>query len=369
MLRKTALHQSHIDLGAKMGEFAGYDMPLFYKDGVMKEHQWVRSHAGVFDVSHMGQVIIEGPDAVEALERLTPSSFSKKKNGQAQYTVLTNEQGGIIDDLIITRLGENKFFTVLNAGCKEKDIAWIKEHLPSGVHLYHKENHALIALQGPWSERILHEYLEFDARDLPYMHLAEATDKYGTPIYISRLGYTGEDGFEISVPNDDALEIWEMLAGHPEIGPAGLAVRDALRLEMGYPLYGHDIDDTTTPVEADLNWIIGKDNKGFIGAETVLKQREAGPERKRAGIKITDKGIAREGADILDGNENKIGTLTSGGFSPALECGIGMGYVPPEMASPGTKLFVNVRGKNLAAEVTKMPFIEAKTKSMKSKAA
>jgi aminomethyltransferase len=368
-MKKTALHESHVQLGAKMGEFAGYDMPLFYKAGVMKEHEWTRSHAGIFDVSHMGQVVIEGEGVVEFLEKITPSSFKDKAIGRAQYTVLTNEQGGIVDDLIITRLADNKFFIVINAGCKDKDIAWMKKHLPANVKLYYMENHALIAIQGRWAERIMHEVFDFAAADMPYMHLAQSQTKYGTPIFISRLGYTGEDGFEVSLPNDAALAIWEQLTEHAEVKPVGLAARDSLRLEMGYALYGHDIDDTTSPVEADLGWVMSKTNTGFIGAERVLKDKENGPVRKRIGVRLLDPGVAREGAEIRDEQDRKIGALTSGGFSPSLQQSIGQGYVEAALAKPGTKVFVNVRGRNLAAELCAMPFVQAKTKSMKKKAA
>ena len=368
MLRTTPLHAAHGMLGARMGEFAGYDMPLFYKDGVIKEHEWVRRHCGIFDVSHMGQLVIEGPGAAEFLESITPSSFRNKKPGRAQYTVLTNAEGGIVDDLIVTRLSDKEFFVVINAGCKDKDIAWIKKHLPLNLSMHVMKDHALIAVQGPWSERVLHEVLEFESGDLPYMHLVRGQTRYGTPIFISRLGYTGEDGFEISVPNTEAAELWDSLLQHSEVRPIGLAARDSLRLEMGYPLYGHDIDDTTSPVEADIAWIIGKDNTQFTGHHRVLKEMKDGPARKRVGIRLLDQGVAREGAEIRDQADKKIGVLTSGGFSPSLKQSIGMGYVETTQATPGTKIFVNVRGRNIAAEITALPFMAAKTKSMKKAA-
>lgn len=368
-MKQTALHKAHIDMGAKMGEFAGYDMPLFYEDGVMKEHEWVRSHCGIFDVSHMGQVTIEGPNVADYLEKITPSAFQKKGMGRAQYTVLTNEQGGIIDDLIITRMEENKFFAVINAGCKDKDIAWMKEHLPLDLTFFYMENRALIAVQGPWAERVVHEVLEVETGDLPYMHMMETQMRDGTPIFLSRLGYTGEDGFEISVPNEEAPALWEALASHPEVKPIGLAARDSLRLEMGYALYGHDIDEETSPVEADLGWVMSKNNTGFIGAERVMKDKEQGPARKRVGIKLTDKGVAREGAEIRNQDDQKIGVLTSGGFSPSLKESVGQGYVESAYLDSGTPLFVNVRGRNIAAVVADLPFMPAKTKSMKKKAA
>ncbi len=366
---KTPLHNWHISNNAKMGEFAGYDMPLYYELGVLKEHQWCRSHAGIFDVSHMGQVFIEGQGAAEFFEMITPSNIRGLEIGHSRYTALTNQQGGIIDDLIVTRLNENKFFVVLNAGCKDKDIAWIKSHMPSGLNLYHAKDQALIALQGRWAERIIYEVFEYDATSMPYMSIIETTTPEGTPVMISRTGYTGEDGFEISLPDHIAEDIWSQLAGHAEAKPIGLAARDSLRLEMGYPLYGHDIDDSTSPVEADLKWIIRKENLDCIGAEHIKKALEQGVSRKRVGLKLLEKGIAREGAEILDANSNKVGVLTSGGFSPTLEESVGQGYVDISASRMGEKVFVNVRGRHIAAEIAKMPFVEAKTKSTKKKAA
>lgn len=369
MLKKTVLYDAHVALGAKTGAFAGYDMPLYYKAGVLKEHEWTRSHVGIFDVSHMGQAILEGPGATAYVEHLTPSSFAKKKFGRAQYTVLTNEAGGIVDDLIVTRMDENRYFIVFNAGCKDKDIAWFNKHLPGNVSFYSMNDHALIAVQGRWAERLVYETFEFDAHELPYMHMAEAKNKYGIPVFISRLGYTGEDGFEISLPNDFAVETWEQLTGHPEALPVGLAARDSLRLEMGYPLYGHDIDDTTSPVEAGLEWVMRKDNLNCIGAERITKELAKGAPRRRVGMKLLGQGIAREGAEIQNAAGAKVGALTSGGFSPSLKQAIGQGYVEAAHATAGQKLNVIVRDKAIEAEIVPMPFLPPKTKSMKGKAA
>lgn len=364
MTEKTPLYDLHVEAGARMGGFAGFEMPLFYKQGTIKEHEWVRSHAGMFDVSHMGQVIIQGSSAAEFLEKITPSGFQDKPIGRAQYTVLTNEEGGIIDDLIITRVEDNKFFVVLNAGCKGKDLEWIKSHLPAGVRMKHWDEHCLIAVQGGWAERIIHETLEIEAHDLNYMEMMEAEGPLSEPIYVSRLGYTGEDGFEISVPNAVARETWEYLSNHPEIKQAGLAARDSLRLEMGYPLYGHDIDDTTSPIEASLRWVVSKNTQGYFGYDRIQKEIADGVSRKRVGVKITENGIAREGAEIFDENGNKVGALTSGGFSPTLKHGIGQGYVTSDASKKGTKVFVEVRGKKLAAEIAPLSFLEPKTKSI-----
>lgn len=370
MFRQTVLHASHVDLNAKMGGFAGYDMPLYYDLGVKKEHEWVRENAGLFDVSHMGQISVKGAeggdDAVAFFERITPSSFSGLCIDRTKYTVLTNEQGGIIDDLMVTRTGENMFHCVINAGCKDKDIAWIKSHLSDGLEFKYYDDWALIAVQGPKAEVAVREQLGIDLSDLPYMGLW-AQDDYR--MFISRLGYTGEDGFEISVPNEDARRIWDGLLSHDAVEPIGLAARDSLRLDMGYCLYGHDIDDTTSPIEADLAWVIGKGNKGFIGADVILAQKEKGANNKRVGIVLDGRGIAREGAEIRNTHDEIIGTLTSGGFSPTLNQSIGQGYVPVDYAHAGTDVFVTVRGRNIAAKIATMPFVPAKTKSAKAKAA
>ena len=356
-MRKTVLHQSHIDLGAKMGEFAGYDMPLFYGEGVIREHEWTRAQAGIFDVSHMGQIVLEGPGAAAFLEYLTPSAFQSKTPGRAQYTVLTNEEGGIIDDLIVTRLSEDRFFVVVNAGCKDKDIAWIKSRLPPDLKFEYWEDRGLIALQGPEAESVLGKVLKTDFSGLPYMKAMEKDD-----LLVSRLGYTGEDGFEISLPKEKTQGLWQSLLNQKEVKPVGLAARDSLRLEMGYCLYGHDIDEQTSLLEAGLGWVIGKGNMGFIGAEQVFGQALA---HHRVGVRLLEPGVAREGAEIRDSDDKKIGELTSGGFSPSLKQSIGQGYIESSMANVGQKVFVNVRGRNIAAEVVKMPFVPPRTKAKK----
>lgn len=356
-MRKTVLHQSHIDLGAKMGGFADYDMPLFYGEGVIKEHEWTRLHAGIFDVSHMGQIVLEGLGVGAFLEYVTPSAFRSKKIGRAQYTVLTNEEGGIVDDLIVTRLSEDRFFAVVNAGCKDKDIAWIKSHLPPDLKFEYWDDRGLIALQGPAAENVLSLALKTDLSALPYMQTIERDD-----LLISRLGYTGEDGFEISVPKEKTSDLWKLLLGHQEVKPVGLAARDSLRLEMGYCLYGHDIDERTSLLEAGLGWVIGKGNMGFIGAEQVFSRNLVS---HRVGVRLLEPGVAREGAEIRDFDDKKIGELTSGGFSPSLKQSIGQGYIESSMANVGQQVFVNVRGRNIAAEVVKMPFVQARTKAKK----
>lgn len=363
-MKTTPLHASHVALGAKMGAFAGYDMPLYYADGVLKEHEWTRTHTGLFDVSHMGQVLVTGPGACAFWEFVTPSAFSKLPNGRAKYSVLTNPQGGCVDDLIIARLGAEEFFTVVNAGCKDKDIPWLQSHLPQDATMTVWTDRALIALQGPEAEKTLRDVLGIDAADMPYMWSLRSGD-----LMVSRLGYTGEDGFEISIPQDSAPGIWEKFLAHPSVKPVGLAARDSLRLEMGYPLYGHELAEDISPVEAGLNWIIAKDHDGYIGADVVRGQLANGTSRVRVGVRLTGRGIARENSEIRDAQDQPIGVMTSGGFSPTLKQAIGMAYVPLALATVGQEIFVNVRGNNIAAVVCDLPFVPARTKSMKKKAA
>lgn len=357
-MKTTPLHAKHLELNAKMAEFAGYDMPIQYESGVLAEHNWTREKAGIFDVSHMGQIRLEGAGAAALWEKLTPSAISKLSHGAAKYTVLTNEQGGIIDDLIVTRLTDDAFFAVINAGCKDKDIAWIQSNLPEGVTFTHLDDRALIALQGPLAEKVLREALGIDAANLGYMRTMES----GTT-FISRLGYTGEDGFEISIPQNEAAATWNKLAQHADVKPVGLAARDSLRLEMGYPLYGHDINADTTPLEADLGWIMGKERTGYIGHDNIKPQIENGPPRRRLGIKLTGKGIAREGAEIFSKDGQKLGDLTSGGFSPTLNEAIGQGYIDTKLGKIGDEVLVRVRGRDIEAVIAPLPFVKPKTKA------
>ncbi len=348
-MKQTPLHASHMKLGAKMGEFAGYDMPLYYDLGVLKEHEWVRDHAGLFDVSHMGQIAIKGKGTQDLLQRLTPSSFEKLSVNRTKYTVLINDQNGIIDDLMVTKAGDDDFHMVINAGCKDKDIAWIKSNLTPDHEFTYFEDWALIALQGPEAEAVMRDVLGIDLSDVPYMGLwfQDYT------MFVSRLGYTGEDGFEISVPNDKAEELWTKLLSDGRVKPIGLAARDSLRLEMGYCLYGHDIDATTTPLEADLGWVMRKDAKDSLPT----------PTRKRVGIVLTDKGVAREGSLVKSKDGKEIGVLTSGGFSPSLKQSIGQTYLPLDYATPETEINVDVRGRLIPAKVQSMPFLKPRTKN------
>ncbi len=357
-LKITELNKIHHELGGKMVPFAGYEMPIQYKTGIIEEHKIVRNSCGLFDVSHMGQIEIEGADSAKFLSTITPTNFVAAENGGCKYTVLTNSNGGIIDDLIVTKISENSFSAVINAACAEKDIAWIKSQLKDDIKLK-VLNKALIALQGPEAEKILQTQTNINLASLKYMHFANA-ETAGCKVIITRTGYTGEDGFEISIENVDVEKIWNLLCQNGA-KPAGLGCRDSLRLEMGYPLYGHDIDDNTSPLEAGIGWVISKEHSGFIGADKIAAQRIAGITRKRIGLVVKEKIVAREGSEIYK-NGNKIGILTSGGFSPSLNQPIGMGYFAKEFANEGEALSVMVRGKEYVAEVKKFPLIAARTK-------
>jgi len=363
--RKTPFYCCHVEEGAKMVPFAGYMMPIQYEDGIMREHEWVRTRAGLFDVSHMGQCLLKGKDAAANISRLTPSSFRKTIDGRCRYTVLTNKDGGIIDDLIVTRIDEETFYLVINAACRDKDIAWIKDNLEGDVTLEeYPEGSALIALQGPYAVEVLKELLfhKTDIENLTYMHAMPAR-LMGEDIMITRSGYTGEDGFELSLPmaHDKVQQIWRTLVQHADVKPIGLGARNSLRLEMGFPLYGHDLDDKTSPVEADIAWVINKKNTGFFGEDRIRKELENGAQKKRIGIKLTEKGVAREGSTLLSPDGKVIGTLTSGGFSPSTKQAIGQGYVDTDYAVPGKTVLVEVRNRRLRAATHELNFINPRT--------
>lgn len=362
-MAKTALYAAHEATGARFTDFAGYTMPVQYSDGILKEHLWVRKNAGIFDVSHMGQVILEGESVADFLSYITPSAFETLAQGKAKYTVLTNETGGIIDDLIITRMDEKRFFLVINAGCKAKDIAWIKKHLPDSLTFTELSDRSLIAVQGPKAQAVLDRLIPgANLAEQKYMTMQHFTACDGTELFISRLGYTGEDGFEISIPSTAAEALWNKLLEQEEVKPIGLGARDTLRLEMGYPLYGHDLTEEISPVEASLSWVISPNNTSYLGAQRIIEEREKGTRTKRVGIRLTDKGIAREGANLLNENGEIIGTLTSGGFGPSVDQAIGQGYIERQCSAPGTKIAIELRGRKISAEVSPLTFLKAKTK-------
>ena len=355
---KTPLYSLHEELGGKMVPFANYLMPVQYPLGVMAEHKHTREHAGLFDVSHMGQVVITGDGADVWLETLVPGNIIDLKLGRIRYTMFTNEDGGILDDLMITKRN-NDIFMVVNAACKEQDIAHMRTHLPDYLKLNELTDRALIALQGPMAATVISRFVS-EAKEQNFMSYLEAKID-GVICFISRCGYTGEDGHEISIPADRAEGICRLLLSEPEVEAIGLGARDSLRLEAGLCLYGHDITVKTTPIEGALEWSIGKRRReqgGFPGADKILDQI-AGKniEKKRVGILPDGRAPAREGTQILDAGDNVIGEITSGGFGPTFGGPIAMGYIKTEFSEKGTKVYLAVRKKKLEARVDIMPFV------------
>jgi aminomethyltransferase len=356
-LKRTALYDLHVSLGAKMVPFAGYEMPVQYPSGIIAEHSHTRVAAGLFDVSHMGQVRISGKDPAAALERLVPADIVGLAPFRQRYTQFTNEAGGILDDLMVSRWGDD-LFVVVNAACKADDIAHLKSCLEERARVDPLEDRALVALQGPAAADVLAR-LAPACRTQKFMSLAACTLD-GVSCLVTRSGYTGEDGFEISVPVDAAGKLAARLLSEREVKPIGLGARDSLRLEAGLCLYGHDIDRTTTPVEAGLTWSIGKRRRmegGFPGASVVRNQLDSGIAKKRVGILPEGKAPAREGTEITDASGRKIGTVTSGGFGPTINGPIAMGYVETAAGKDGTPLNLTVRGTPRAARVAAMPFV------------
>ncbi|HEX8400288.1 MAG TPA: glycine cleavage system aminomethyltransferase GcvT [Allosphingosinicella sp.] len=346
----------HRARGARMVPFAGYQMPIQY-EGIIAEHRWTREQAGLFDVSHMGQLLLEGPGLDVALETLLPADLSILKDGRLRYSLLLNDRGGIIDDLMITRRGDH-FYAVVNGATKMGDIAHLLEHLPDAVTLTHMTEQALLALQGPSAAEILARFAP-GVEQLTFMTGGSFALGHAEA-WISRSGYTGEDGFEISVPAARAVEVAELLSAQPEVKPIGLGARDSLRLEAGLPLYGHDLDEHTTPIEADLGFAISKRRRtegGFPGADRILRELEAGTITRRVGLVVEGRQPVREGALVLDGEGNEVGRVTSGGFSPMLEAPIAMAFVPVAMAGPGTDISLSQRAKLFEAKVVPTPFV------------
>lgn len=368
-LRATALWALHKERRAKMVPFAGYEMPVQYKRGIMAEHTHTRDRAGLFDVSHMGQAFLTlegegGHEEIAALvEELVPGNIRGLKPGGIKYTLLLNDEGGIIDDLMVTRpegeAGDGMLFLVVNAGCKEKDFAHISEKLDGRAKLTIAGDRALIALQGPLAAKVLARHAPF-VTDMGFM-TALSCRIDGVECIVSRCGYTGEDGYEISVPNEMAETLTRKLLAHREVALVGLGARDSLRLEAGLCLYGHDITEETTPAEADLMWTMTKRRKearDFPGADKIMAQIEEGIERKRVGIKPEGKAPAREGTDVVDADGNVIGKVTSGGFGPTVGGPVAMGYVSAAFCEEGAEIFLMIRGQARPAKVVALPFVE-----------
>ena len=353
----------HRSKGARMVPFAGYEMPIQY-EGILAEHEWTRTHAGLFDVSHMGQLEISGDNAVAAIEAVLPIDLSTLKPGRQRYSLLLDDNGGVLDDLMVTNAAHH-FYLVVNGATKWDDIAHLREHLPDDVTLTHLADDALLALQGPEAAQALAR-LDLQPMNDGWPRTDEMTFMdaapfawNGVPLRVSRSGYTGEDGYEISVPADHAAALADALCAQPEVKPIGLGARDSLRLEAGLPLYGHDMSPETSPVEAGLTFGINKRRRaegGFPGAERIQRELAEGTSRKWVGLALDGRMAAREGADLFAGS-TKVGTVTSGGFSPTLGHPIAMAYVDTAHAAHGTELEIEVRGKRLPARVVPTPFV------------
>ena len=364
-LKETPLARVHRLAGARMVPFAGYAMPVQYPAGIIAEHAWTREAAGLFDVSHMGQARLVGPDhaaVAAALEALVPGEIAGLAFGGQRYTLLLNEEGGIFDDLMVARParseGAGELAIVVNAGTKEADYRHIAVRLPNDVELRREDDRALLALQGPQAAAALAE-LAPGAGALAFMTGA-AMPVAGVPAYVTRSGYTGEDGYEISVASANAEALWMRLSASPAVKPIGLGARDSLRLEAGLPLYGHDLNEEISPVEAGLAWSIGtrrRQEGGFPGQIRIAAELANGPLRRRVGIRVDGRVPAREGADILDADGALIGRVTSGGFAPSVGGPVAMGYVVAEFAAPGTRLGLVVRDKRVPGEIVKLPFV------------
>lgn len=363
-LAETPLASLHREAGARMVPFAGYSMPVQYPTGILAEHAWTRAHAGLFDVSHMGQARLVGPDfdaSAGALETLAPADIAGLAPGRQRYSQLLNDEGGIVDDLMVVRPAapeaDGEILLVVNAGTKEHDYRMIAAAMPDGVRLERLDDRALLALQGPEAESVL-EALAPGVAAMPFM-TARTVAVAGIPAHVSRSGYTGEDGYEISVPAERAAELWSRLTQDPRVKPIGLGARDSLRLEAGLPLYGHDINQETSPVEAGLAWSIGRRRReegGFPGQIRIAQEIAEGPLRRRVGILIEGRQPAREHTDIVDGAGELVGKVTSGGFGPSVGAPIAMGYVVSEFARPGTALGLVVRGRTIPGRVVPLPF-------------
>jgi aminomethyltransferase len=368
-LKRTPLYELHVSLGGKMVPFAGYDMPVQYPAGVLKEHLHTRSKAGLFDVSHMGQLRLlpksgKCEDAARALERLVPQDIVAIAPGRQRYAQFTNAEGGILDDLMVANFGDH-LFLVVNAACKDADEAHLRANLSGDCIIEPLADRALLALQGPKAEAVLAKFCA-EAAAMTFMD-AGPHEVAGIKCFVSRSGYTGEDGFEISAPSGDATHLAKLLLDDPDVLPIGLGARDSLRLEAGLCLYGHDIDTATTPVEAALEWSVQKSRRsggmragGFPGAEKILAHFDGGAPRRRVGLRAEGRAPVREGAPLF-ANETggePIGQVTSGGFGPSLNAPVAMGYVPTASSALGTKLFAEVRGQRLPVAVAAMPFVK-----------
>jgi len=357
-MKNTALTEKHIALGAKMVPFAGYNMPVTY-EGINAEHATVRNGVGVFDVSHMGEFILKGENALDLIQRVTSNDASKLYDGKVQYSCLPNKDGGIVDDLLVYKIDDKTYMLVVNASNIEKDWNWIKQFNSKGVEMHNiSDQTSLLAIQGPKAADALQTLTDVDLASMEYYTFVKGTFAGVDNVVISATGYTGAGGFEIYFENQYADQIWDAIfkAGAPyNIQPIGLGARDTLRLEMGFCLYGNDIDDTTSPIEAGLGWIT-KFSKSFTNSEALLAQKEAGIQRKLVGFEMIDRGIPRHDYEIADAEGNIIGKVTSGTQAPSLQKAIGMGYIAKDFTKEGTEVFILIRNTPIKAKVVKFPF-------------
>jgi len=360
-MKKTALYNKHIELGAKMVPFAGYDMPVQYS-GVNSEHTNVRENVGVFDVSHMGEFLVKGKDALSFIQKISSNDASVLFPGRAQYAYLPNENGGIVDDMLVYMIAVNHYMLVVNASNIEKDWEWINSKNNFDVVLENiSENTSLIAVQGPKAKELLQNFTEINLSKIKFYHFETGTFAGFNDIIISATGYTGSGGFELYVPNNIAEDIWDLIfKSNSQFGvlPAGLAARDTLRLEMGYCLYGNDINDNTSPISAGLDWVT-KFTKAFVGDDIIKKAKLEGTESKLIAFELLDKGIPRKDYEIEDVDGNLIGQVTSGTMGPSVIKAIGMGYVKSEHSNLGSKIFIKIRNKSISAEIIKLPFYKS----------
>ena len=360
-MKSTALSHKHIELGAKMVPFAGYNMPVQY-EGVNLEHETVRNSVGVFDVSHMGEFILKGPNALNLIQKVSSNDASKLFPGRAQYSCLPNDQGGIVDDLLIYMLKEEEYLLVVNASNIDKDWNWIAKHNSYGVEMLNvSDDWSLLAVQGPKAKEVLQQLTEVNLDEVSYYHFTKGLFAGVDNVILSATGYTGSGGFELYIPNAVAENVWNRLFEVGEsfgIKPIGLAARDTLRLEMGFCLYGNDINDTTSPLEAGLGWIT-KFSKEFVNSDQLKIQKENGITKKLVGFELIDRGIPRNGYDITNADGDKIGHVTSGTMGPSVKKAIGLGYVDLAYAVEGKEIFLAIRNKQIAAKVVKFPFYKA----------
>ncbi len=363
--RQTPLHHSHLRLKARMVEFAGFSMPVQYTS-ILEESKSVRTNCGLFDVSHMGQFSLYGKDGLENLQKLVTNDLSRLSPGQAQYNLMCLENGGTVDDIVVYRRAADRTFICVNASNRIKDFEWIRSHLNPNAQLVDESDEiALLALQGPRSQTILEQVCNPSAVQALKYYWSLETEVLGSPCYLSRTGYTGEDGFELYLKNQDATRVWDGLL---EIGrtyqlvPCGLGARDTLRLEMGYALYGHELDVKTSPISAGLSWVVKLDKATpFVGKQALLKESQTSPQKRLCGLKLSDRRIARQGCRILDGHLSEIGTITSGTFSPHLGCPIALGYLNAPFQTL-SNCSIEIRESTVSAQIVCPPFVPSKTK-------